>query len=146
MNQLPYIVYPGIRPPALAKEIGPVLSQIYINEPGQISFSTIDYIPGWHIAPHRHDIWELIIIDKSSPQAGFVFLDGRWWRAEPGSAVFVPRNYPHAWSSSNDGGFKMLGVYGGSIEEAGRRYDVDPKKFLGITREEERQAALWPAA
>jgi len=137
-------VYPGIRPPAESKEIGHVLSQTWVNEAGVVSFGTINYVPGWYIAPHHHDIWELIIIDRSSPAAGFVYLDSRWWRAEPGSAVFIPRGVIHAWCSGNDQGFLMLGIYSGSTEEAGRHYDVDPRKFRAITREEERQAALWP--
>ena len=137
----PYITYP--KSPADVQRVGVVISKTYVNEPGQVGFGSIDYIPGWHISLHHHNVWELIIIDSGSVGPGFVMFGGRWWRAEPGSAVFVPNNSPHAWSSGNEKGFKMLWVYGGTHQEAGRIYDVEPEAFLGISREEERRATGW---
>ncbi len=144
MNAKPYITYPGRIKPEQVQRIGDVVSTAYVNEPGQVSSGDIDYVPGWFIATHHHDTWELIIIDASSPEAGFVLIDGKWWRAEPGSRVFIPKGVPHAWSSGNNKGFKMLWNYGGSHEESGRAYDADPKTFKPISREKEKNAAVWP--
>jgi quercetin dioxygenase-like cupin family protein len=137
----PFITYPSS--PAEVLQVGDVVSKTYVNEPGQVSFGTIDYVPGWHISLHHHNVWELILIDGGSAGAGFVMFGGRWWRAEPCSAVFVPKNYPHAWSSGNEKGFKMLWVYGGTHQEADRAYDVNPEAFSCISREEERLAQVW---
>lgn len=139
----PYITYPGI--PLSIQQLGNVVIKAYINEAGQVSFGVIDYVPGWYIPPHRHNTWELIIIDAGSPHAGFVMFDGSWWRAEPGSSVFVPRGFPHAWSSGNDKGFKMLWIYGGAHEEAGRLFEGNPEAFKPISRSEEKTASLWSA-
>ncbi|MDD5082330.1 MAG: AraC family ligand binding domain-containing protein [Dehalococcoidales bacterium] len=142
MNAIrPYITYAA--QPRETQQVGSVVSKSYINEAGQVSFGVIDYVPGWAIPLHHHHTWELILIDSSSAGPGYTFFEGRWWRAEPGSAVFVPRGFPHAWSSGNERGFKMLWVYGGAHEEASRVFDTDPQTFKSITREEERAAPRW---
>lgn len=143
MDFRPYIVYPTSES-VEAHQIGAVVAKCYINEPGQVSFGVIDYVPGWFIALHHHT-WELIIIDSSSEGPGYTFFDGHWWRADPGSGVFLPKGCPHAWSSGNEKGFKMLWIYGGSPEEAGRVYDADPETFQAITPEEKRSALIWTA-
>ncbi len=143
MNNKPYITY--LSKPLEIQKIDSVLSKCYVNEVGQVSFGTIDYIPGWFIALHHHYTWELIIIDCSSVGPGYTLFNGCWWRAEPGSAVFIPKGFSHAWSSGNDKGFKMLWVYGGSHEEADRLYDVDPQIFQPISQEEERAVFAWKA-
>ena len=127
------------------EHIGAVASKCYINEPLQVSFGVIDYVPGWFIALHHHHTWELIIIDNSSEGSGYTFFDGRWWKADPGSGVFIPKGCPHAWSSGNTKGFKMLWVYGGASEEASRIYDIEPQTFQPITPEEEKNAPIWTA-
>jgi hypothetical protein len=91
---------------------------------------------------NRHNLWELIIIDGSSEGPGYVFFDGKWWRVLPGSGVFVPKGYSHAWSSGKNT-FKMLWVYGGSRDEAGRIFDVPEAEGRPITPEEEKNARLW---
>jgi len=141
----PYITYSNKDKRAEVQQVGPVVSTCYVNEPGQVSFGVIDYVPGWFIALHHHHTWELIIIDSSSAGPGYTFFEGHWWRAEPGSGVFIPRECPHAWSSGNIKGFKMLWIYGGSHEEAGRVYDADPETFQPITQQEEKNAFMWPA-
>lgn len=143
MNARPYIVYPHTARPVEAGQLGAVVVKCYVNEPGQVSFGVIDYVPGWFIALHHHRTWELIIIDHSSEGPGYTFFEGRWWRADPGSGVFLPKGCPHAWSAGRERGFKMLWIYGGSHEEAGRIYDVDPQTFQPITLEEERAALTW---
>ena len=145
MDGRPYITYPGITGSAEVQQVGEVVARCYINEPGEVSFGVIDYVPEWFIALHHHHTWELIIIDSSSEGSGYTFFEGQWWRADPGSAVFLPKGCPHAWSSGNDKGFKMLWVYGGAHEEAGRVYDTDPQTFQPITRDEERNAPIWTA-
>lgn len=140
MDLRPFISYPD---QGTVGHIGPVIARGYVNVPGQVSFSTIDYIPGWFIATHTHGTWELILIDGSSEGPGYTFFDNQWWRADPGSAAFFPRGYSHAWCSGNKQGFKMLAVYGGSYKEAGRTYAVDPKDFRHITPEEEANARAW---
>ena len=139
----PYITYPSATGRLETHQIGEVANKCYVNEPDQVSFGVIDYIPGWFIALHSHETWELIIIDSSSEGPGYTFFDGRWWRAAPGSAVFIPKTYPHAWSSGNERGFKMLWIYGGSHQEAGRTYHVDPETFKPITQAEEGKAHTW---
>jgi len=139
----PYITYPSATSTVEMRQMGEVAQKCYVNEPSQVSFGVIDYIPGWFIALHSHQTWELIIIDSSSEGPGYTFFDGRWWRAAPGSAVFIPKTYPHAWSSGNEKGFKMLWIYGGSHQEAGRTYHVDPEAFKPITPAEERKAPIW---
>jgi quercetin dioxygenase-like cupin family protein len=143
MSDKPYITY--VNNPLSTQQIGNVIIKAYVNEAGEVSFGVIDYVPGWYIPLHRHNTWELIIIDASSPSAGFVLFDRRWWRAEPGSSVFVPVGFPHAWSSGNEKGFKMLWVYGSTHEEAGRMYEGNPDTFKPISRSEENAAAIWSA-
>lgn len=143
MGIRPYITYPGITGSAEVQQVGEVVAKCYVNEPSQVSFGVIDYVPGWFIALHSHETWELIIIDSSSEGPGYTFFDGHWWRADPGSAVLIPKTYPHAWSSGNKKGFKMLWVYGGAHQEAGRTYHVDPETFRPITPDEEGKALTW---
>jgi len=143
MDIRPYITYPSAADTVEVHQIGEVVAKCYVNEPSQVSFGVIDYVPGWFIALHSHETWELIIIDSSSEGPGYTFFDGHWWRADPGSAVFLPKGCPHAWSSGNEKGFKMLWIYGGSHQEAGRTYHVDPEAFQPITRDEERKALTW---
>ncbi|MFC1907905.1 cupin domain-containing protein [Chloroflexota bacterium] len=143
MNNRPYITYSNKGNPAEVQQIGRIVKTCYINEPGQVSFGVIDYAPNWFIALHHHHTWELIIIDTASAGSGYTFFDGHWWRAEPGSGVFIPRGYPHAWCSGNNEGFKMLWIYGGAHDEAGCIYNVDPDTFQPITQEEEHSALIW---
>ena len=130
MKKEPYITYSST--PLEIEHINAIVSNRYINESRQVSFGVIDYIPGWVLALHHHYTWDLIIIDSSSNGPGYVSFKGCWWKAEPGSAVFIPKGFPHAWSSGNKKGFKMLWIYGGSVEEAGRLYDINPKLFKPI--------------
>ena len=143
MDIRPYITYPSATDTVEVHQIGEVVTKCYVNEPSQVSFGVIDYVPGWFIALHSHETWELIIIDSSSEGPGYTFFDGHWWRAAPGSAVFIPKTHPHAWSSGNEKGFKMLWIYGGSHQEAGRTYHVDPEAFKPITPAEEGKALTW---
>ena len=143
MNQQPYIIYPSEGKQVEAGRVGEVINTCYIDEPGQVSFGVIDYVPGWRIPLHHHTTWELIIIDKSSAAPGYTFFNGRWWRAEPGCGVFLPMGHPHAWSCSNGKGFKMLWVYGDSAEKAGRVYDCEPASFQAITEEQEKNSIIW---
>jgi quercetin dioxygenase-like cupin family protein len=128
-----------------AGQVGAVEVMRYINEPGKVSFGVIDYVPGWFIATHHHRTWELIVIDGSSEGPGYTFFDGKWWRADPGSAVYLPKGVPHAWSAGSKKGFKMLWVYGGSTEEAGRIFDGNQEDFQSISVEEEQAAVPWRA-
>ncbi len=144
MGARPYIVYPGATKPAEVVQ-AELVARTYISELGKVSFGVNDFVPGLFRPLHHHHTWELIIIDNSSEGSGYTFFDGHWWRAEPGSGVFIPKGYPHAWSSGNDKGFKMLWVYGGSREEAGRIWDVELEGSHPITPEEERNALDWTA-
>jgi hypothetical protein len=144
MNARPFIVYPNSESVKVIPT-GAAVVNCFIDEPGEVSFGTIDYVPGWFIALHHHHTWELIIIDGSSEGPGYTFFDGSWWRADPGCGVLLPKGYPHAWSSGNDKGFKMLWIYGGAHDEASRIYDTDPETFRPITPEEERKAPIWTA-
>ena len=143
MSIRPYISYPNATELVDVFQMGTIVAKRYINEPGQVSFGVIDYVPGWFLALHHHTIWELIIIDSSSEGPGYTMFDGRWWVANPGSGVFFPKGYPHAWSSGNKNGFKMLWVYGGAGREVARSWDTDPQSFLPITPEEEEKATAW---
>ncbi|OGG45870.1 MAG: hypothetical protein A3F84_17085 [Candidatus Handelsmanbacteria bacterium RIFCSPLOWO2_12_FULL_64_10] len=143
MSARPYIIYPDTAQSVEAGQLGAVVVKRYVDEPGQVSFGVIDYVPGWFIALHHHRTWELIIVDQSSDGPGYTFFEGRWWRADPGSGVFLPKGHPHAWSAGCERGFKMLWVYGGSVEEAGRIYDADPQTFQPISQGEERAAPAW---
>ena len=143
MSAKPYIVYPDNFEVLREAELGERISKRFINEPGQVSFGVVDFVPGWFVAPHHHQTWELIIIDGSSEGPGYTFFDGHWWRADPGCGVFLPKGSTHCWSSGNKKGFKMLWIYPGSHEEAGRIYDADPETFRAITPEEEKNALVW---
>ena len=145
MTVRPYITYTNATESVGVDQIGAVIARCYVNEPGQVSFGVIDYVPGWFIALHHHHTWELIIIDSSSEGPGYTFFDSRWWRADPGSGVFIPKGHPHAWSAGNDKGFKMLWIYGGSHEEASRVYDCDQKNFQPITPSQESNCLIWTA-
>ncbi len=140
MTDRPYITYPKPNKPG-AK--GEVPGAIFINEPGQVSFGANDFSPGLFRPLHGHHTWELIIVDGASAGPGYVNFEGRWWRVDPGAAVFVPKGCPHAWSSGNTKGFRMLWVYGGAREEAGRIWYVKPDEGNAITPEEELNALLW---
>ena len=141
MEIKPYIIYPDTASSAISPE-GGVVSK-YISEPGQVSFGTVDFAPGLFRALHHHNTWELIILDSSSEGSGYTFFDGHWWRVDPGSAVFVPKGYPHAWSSDKNSGFKMLWVYGGTREEAGRIREEDGAVAKPITPGEARKVPRW---
>lgn len=140
MTDRPYITYPKPNKPG-AK--GEVPGAIFINERGQVSFGANDFSPGLFRPLHGHHTWELIIVDGASAGPGYVNFEGRWWRVDPGAAVFVPKGCPHAWSSGNTKGFRMLWVYGGAREEAGRIWYVKPDEGNAITPEEELNALLW---
>ena len=141
MGAKPYIVYPDTAQSAVSLE-GGVINK-YISEPGQVSFGVIDFTSGLFRALHHHHTWELIIIDNSSEGPGYTFFDGHWWRVDPASAVFVPKGCSHAWSSGKNNGFKMLWVYGGTREEAGRVWEESFETARPITPEEERNAPRW---
>jgi len=143
MHAQPYIVYPHTAHPVEAGQLGAVVNRCYINEPGQVSFGVIDYVPGWFIPIHHHRTWELIIIGQDSASPGYTFFTGQWWQADPGSGIFFPQDCPHAWSAGPVGGFQMLWIYGGAHEEAGRLYDGDPQAFQPITSEEAHAARAW---
>ena len=143
MNAKPYIISRETATPVEQGQLGNVVNMCFINAPGQVSFGDIDYVPGWFIALHHHHTWELIIVDNSSEGPGYTFFDGRWWRANPGSGIFFPKNFPHAWSAANNTSFKMLWVYGGSHEEADRIFDVDPECFSPISSGEEAETLVW---
>ena len=141
MSAKPYIVYPDTANSAVSPEGGVVNK--YISEPDQVSFGVIDFAPGLFRALHHHHTWELIIVDNSSEGPGYTFFDGHWWRVDPGGAVFVPKGCSHAWSSGKNNGFKMLWVYGGTREEAGRVWEESFETARPITPEEERNAPRW---
>jgi hypothetical protein len=107
MSDKPYIAYPPTAAMPLPN------SATYVSEPGKVSFGVQNFPPYYVRSLHRHNLWELIIIDGSSEGPGYVFFDGKWWRVLPGSGVFVPKGYAHSWSSGKNR-FKMLWVYGGT--------------------------------
>jgi quercetin dioxygenase-like cupin family protein len=140
MTDKPYIAYPKrTEKTGAPAELTPAT---LVSEPGKVSFGFMDFKPGDFRTLHHHDHWELIIVDGSSEGPGYVFFDGKWWKAEPGSGTFVPRGYHHAWSAGSKG-FRMLWVYGGSREEAGRTYDNETPLKQGISPEEEKNASVW---
>ncbi len=140
MTDRPYITY---RKPQKPCAKGEVPGAIFINEPGQVSFGANDFSPGLFRPLHGHHTWELIIVDGASDGPGYVNFEGRWWRVDPGAAVYVPKGCPHAWSSGETKGFRMLWVYGGAREEAGRIWHVKPEEGKAITPEEELNAPVW---
>jgi hypothetical protein len=140
MTDRPYITYPIPKKPCAAPEVP---GSIFINEPGRVSFGANDFSPGLFRALHGHHLWELVIVDGGSDGPGYVNFAGCWWRADPGAAVFVPARCPHAWSSGNARGFRMLWVYGGAREEAGRIWYGNPEEGKAITPEEEARALVW---
>ncbi len=143
MGAKPYIIYPDKARLLYEAGLGEIVINNYINEPGQVSFGVVDFVPGWFLAPHHHHTWELIIVGDSSEGPGYTFFDSHWWRVDPGGCLFVPKGYTHCWSAGNEKGFKMLWIYPGSHEEAGRIYDGNPQNFKAITTEEEMNALVW---
>jgi len=142
MTARPYIRYPKRPKPGPGMTVP---GETLIDEPGQACFGANDFAPGLCRALHGHHVWELVIVDGSSEGPGYIQFDGRWWRVDPGAAVFVPKKYPHAWSSGNSKGFRMLYLYGGSREEAGRIWYVPPDQGRCISPEEEKNAPIWSA-
>ena len=140
MEARPYIKYPKPYEPGTAGEVS---GTPLINEPGQVSFGVNDFKPGLFRALHGHYTWELVLVDSSSEGPGYVHFDGRWWRVDPGAAVFVPKGSAHSWSSGNTTGFRMIWIYGGARAEAGRIWYVKPEEGKCISPEEERNAPLW---
>ena len=143
MNNQPYIVSPGISAAIKEERIGELFTRLYIDKPSQLSFGIIDFVPKTAVSLHIHNTWELVLVDSISEGPGYVFFDGNWWQAAPGCGVYMPKGHPHAWSAGNNNGFKMLYIYGGSREEAGRVWTEEAKTFQPITTEEERKAILW---
>jgi hypothetical protein len=140
VTQRPYIAYPK-RPkhdPGMT-----VPGETLINEPGKACFGANDFAPGLFRPLHGHHTWELVVVDGSSEGPGYIFFDGRWWRVDLGAAVFVPAKQPHAWSSGNTRGFRMLYLYGGSKEEAGRIWYGNPEEAKCISPKEEANAPAW---
>ena len=111
----------------------------YVDEPGKVSFGIKDYAPGVFIPLHHHHTWELVIIDSISEGPGYIFFDEKWWRCDPETVVFIPNEYPCAWSAGRKS-FRMLWIYGGSLEETGRVLDLDTRADCAITPEEEYRA------
>ena len=137
-----YIVYPDTA--EVVSEPGMEMAAWhFISEPGRISFGVVDFVPGRAVKLHTHDTWEVIIIDGGSEGPGFVYFDGQWWRADPGSAVFVPKGLVHAWSAGNHNTFKMLWLYEGTLEEAGRTWVDETRPSHLISPEEEKTALKW---
>ena len=135
----PFISYEAVSKPLEIDDYGIPFNICYLNEPGKMSFGVKDFAPGRFIPLHHHHSWELIIIDNISEGPGFIFFDETWWRADPGSSVFIPSGYPNAWSAGKRG-FRMLWVYGGCLEEAGRVLDKNFRAIHSITLKEERSA------
>jgi quercetin dioxygenase-like cupin family protein len=142
LTSRPYITYPKPAKPA-AKQ-GELETVTFVNEPGMVSFGVNDFLPGMFRPLHGHYTWEVIIVGEKSDGPGYVRFDGRWWRVDPGASVFVPKGYTHAWSAGKKG-FKMLWVYGGTREEAGRIWKEKPEEARSITPEEEKNALVWNA-
>ena len=64
------------------------------------------------------------------------------------NAVGLPTpGYAHMkkeWKDLKKRAFPLsASIYGGSVEEAGRLYDINPKLFKPITKEEEMEAVVW---
>jgi len=138
----PYVVSPDTAE-NLGENLGELVARCFINEPGEVSFGTADFVPGRALALHHHHTWELIIVDPVSEGPGFTRFGGQWWRVDPGSAVFLPKGYPHAWSAGSEKSFLMLWVYAGSFQEAGREWHEDNSLSHAITPEEEKNALVW---
>lgn len=141
MRDEPYIVYPSTASPAVSPEGGSVYT--YISEQNLVSFGVVDFVSGTSFRLHYHNTWEIIIVDNSSEGPGYTNFNGKWWMVDPGAAVFIPKGYPHSWSCGNNNVFKMLWIYGGTREEAGRFWEDDNKTTMLITPEEERLAVRW---
>ena len=120
-----------------------MISKLFVNEPGKVCYGTADFVPGWSVSLHTHNTWELILVGGESEGPGYVFFDDQWWRADPGSALFVPQGFVHAWSAGSHNGFKMLWVYQGSVQEAGRNWVEDYRPSPLISPEEEKRAPVW---
>jgi quercetin dioxygenase-like cupin family protein len=142
MSDKPYMIYPSTAT-THGESGAKVTSKLFINEPGKVCYGTADFIPGWSVALHTHNTWEIIIVGGESEGPGYVFFDDQWWRADPGSALFVPKGFVHAWSAGNHNGFKMLWIYKGSVEEAGRNWVEDYRPAPLISPEEEEKASVW---
>lgn len=142
MKDNPYMIYPEMA--KMHAEAGmKVVSKLFINEPGNVCYGTVDFVPGWSVALHSHNTWELIIVGGESEGPGYVFFNDQWWRANPGSALFVPKGFVHGWSAGKNNGFKMLWIYEGSVEEAGRNWVEDYRPSPVISPEEEKNALVW---
>ena len=142
MEAKPYIKYPKPYKTGAEAEVS---GKPLINEQGQVSFGINDFKPGIFRALHGHYTWELVLVDSSSEGPGYVYFDGHWWRVNPGAAVFVPKGIPHSWSSGNTTGFRMIWIYGGAREEAGRIWHGKPEEGKCISPEEEISAPTWTA-
>jgi quercetin dioxygenase-like cupin family protein len=137
-----YVVYPHTAKIITEAKVE-VVGRLYINEAGRVCFGSTDFAPRSSVALHSHNSWEVIFVDTGSEGPGFVFFDNKWWRADPGTAVFVPKGLVHGWSAGNSKGFKMLWTYEGSVEEAGRNWAKDHRASQSIGVAEERDATLW---
>jgi quercetin dioxygenase-like cupin family protein len=140
MEAKPYIKYPKPYQPGGDAEVS---GTPLIDEPRQVSFGINDFKPGIFRPLHGHHTFELILVDSSSEGPGYIHFDGRWWRVDPGAAVFVPKGSVHSWSSGNTKGFRMLWIYGGARAEAGRIWHEKPEEGKGISPEEEKNAPVW---
>ena len=54
MSEKPYIVYPKKTLPLVAGQTVP--ANVFVNEPGKVSFGVLDFVPGLVRAPHHHDV------------------------------------------------------------------------------------------
>jgi len=132
----PFISYENVAKPLEVSDLGVPFNLCYLNEPGKVSFGIKDYATGLSIPLHHHHTWEIIVIDYISEGPGYIFFDREWWRSDPGTAVFIPSEYPNAWSAGKRS-FRMLWIYGGCLEETGRVLDIDTRANQAITPEEE---------
>ena len=79
MDAKPYIVYPEMAE-VIGEKLGQLLPKCFVNEPGQVSYGIVDFVPGRSLALHTHHTWELILVDRSSKAPGFTRFAGHWWR------------------------------------------------------------------
>jgi len=142
MKDSPYMVYPATAKTHAEPGVK-VVSKLFVNEMDRVCYGTVDFVPGWSVALHSHNTWELIIVGGESEGPGYVFFYDQWWRADPGSTLFVPKGFVHGWSAGNNNGFKMLWVYEGSVEQAGRNWVNDYRPSPLISPEEENDALVW---
>ena len=110
--------------------------KIYVEEIGEFCYGVAIFSPREFVPPHYHNLGEIITVDARSDGPGFVFVNGIYRRADPGTTTYIPGGieHTHGWCAGEKG-FIMHFTYPDTADRTGR-YLVERDDFHPITHQQ----------